>query len=148
MKTTAKINPIHGYEVICLRPDGGDIVEGRASPVSSSHATLAEAEAAARRWYRAGPNGPVRDAEIFERSAEGLRLVGSGRTLGPPTPCSLRATRDRDGWWVPVATLAGRDYAVAAFCGSRFAGVTQVDALAEGRRWAAARGYDVVEVVS
>lgn len=53
------------YTVVCDHPDGGDVIEGRAKPASTNHEDLNEALQQLARWYRRGPNGPVRTARLL-----------------------------------------------------------------------------------
>lgn len=59
------------YVVVCTEPDGGDVIEGRHAPVVSRHETLEEAIRMKLRWFRQGPNGPVRSADLY---IDGVRV--------------------------------------------------------------------------
>ena len=53
------------YTVTCEWPDGGDVIEGRAERYVAHYDNLVEAIRDACRWYRTGPNGPVRWAKFY-----------------------------------------------------------------------------------
>lgn len=62
------------YLVICRRPDGGDVIEGRRPPYRKQHASLKEAIEDMVGWHRAGPNGPVRRAQLYRIGEETREL--------------------------------------------------------------------------
>lgn len=53
------------YTVVCDTPDGGNVIEGRAPRYVRDHDDLTSAVEDACRWYRGGPNGPIRDAVLM-----------------------------------------------------------------------------------
>ena len=59
------------YQVIVRHPDGGDVIEGRHAPIVKEFSSLKDAIEETARWYRRGPNGPVRSAELYR---DGIRL--------------------------------------------------------------------------
>lgn len=128
--------------VRCEHPDGGDAIEGRAAPVASTHATLWLAECAARRWYRTGPNGPVRTADIYD-DADGQR-VNPAVTLGPPVPVRIVLTRHYDGWWSAAAHTPD-GHAIAA---SRGVCVNREAAAEQAHHWASYGSGGRYEIVA
>lgn len=53
------------YTVRCDCPRGGDAIERRGPRVEKKYESLDDALWALRQWYRSGPNGPVRDADLL-----------------------------------------------------------------------------------
>lgn len=53
------------YTVVCHNCRGGDVIEHPAVRSVEAYTDLKEAVEAWARWYRPGPNGPLRDAEFY-----------------------------------------------------------------------------------
>lgn len=125
----------------CAHPDGGDVIEGRAAPVETLHEDFWAAHEAARKWYRAGPNGPVRDASVYRasdlRRREPVRVADVTATVA--VAVTVTARRGMDGWWdASIVMPDGR--AVQATYGLC---VDEDDARAKASDWAKAEGYRV-----
>lgn len=127
------------YEVVCENPDGGDVIEGRRRPYVKRHTCRETAFEDAARWYRSGPNGPVRNAQVYEICGGARRRASIGDTHGPATPVVIGACKV-GMWWSAYAILPG-----GARCRAGIRSwITRADALAEAQRWARDVGCEVI----
>jgi len=60
------------YTVVCPNARGGDVIDFPVTPVSKSFDSLPEAIEYLVTWFRHGPNGLLRSAQLY--SEEGVKL--------------------------------------------------------------------------
>jgi hypothetical protein len=98
------------WVVRCEHPNSSDVIENRARPYIAHHETAESAFADAAQWYRSGPNGPARTAEVYR---DGVRVTWGGLDMGPPVYVRLDAVPLAGRWRAKAILPDGTSAAVA-----------------------------------